>query len=39
VEEAEMMAEDVLRGGGEDCGCDGNGDYGCGCSGRGGGDD
>jgi hypothetical protein len=39
VEEAEVMAEDVLRGGGEDCGCVSNGDYGCGCSGRGGGYD
>lgn len=39
VEEAQVMAEDVLTGGGEDCGCDGNGDYGCGCSGRGEGDD
>jgi hypothetical protein len=30
---AEVMAEDVLWGGGDDCGCDGNGDDGCGCDG------
>jgi len=39
VEVAEVIAEDVLRGGGEDCGCDGYGDDGCGCSEKGGGDD
>ena len=39
VEVAEVMAEDILRGGGDDCGRDGNGGDGCGCSGRGGGDD
>lgn len=32
VEVADVMAEDVLWGGGDDCGCDGNGDDGCGCS-------
>lgn len=34
VEVAEVMAEDVLRGGGDNCGCDGNGDDGYGCSGE-----